>query len=150
MGKGEYWMYVNETKIRVRYAETDKMGIVYHANYYIWFEVARTEFIRSIGMSYKVFEENGILIPLIECSCKYFEGATYDDEVIIQSYIEKLSSVRIVYNYNVIRASDNKLLAKGSTIHAIVNSEFKIINLKKANPVIWDKIEKLYIELYVK
>lgn len=138
-------MYINETKLKVRYVETDQMGIVHHSNYYAWFEVGRTEFITATGMNYRNMEQQGVLIPLAESQCKYIQPAKYEDIVIIKTWIEKLSPVRAVFNYEVIREADNVILAKGSTIHAFVNKEFKITNIKKSNPDIWNMLEKLYI-----
>jgi acyl-CoA thioester hydrolase len=137
------FMYVNETKIKVRYVETDQMGIVHHSNYYAWFEVGRTEFIAASGMNYRDMEKEGVLIPLVESSCKYIQGAKYEDVIIIETWIEYLNGAKVVFSYNVIRDEDRKLLAKGSTTHAFVNKEFKIINLKKKNEGMWKVLEEL-------
>jgi acyl-CoA thioester hydrolase len=134
----------NETKIKVRYVETDQMGIVHHSNYYAWFEVGRGEFIKGAGMTYRDMEEQGIMLPLLESSCKYIEGAKYDDELIIQTWIKEMNGVKIIFNYNVVRERDNKIIAKGSTKHAFVNNEFKIINIKKVNPDMWSKLQEIY------
>ena len=136
-------MYINETSFKVRYVETDKMGIVHHSNYYPWFEVGRGEFIKESNISYKDMEEQDILMPLVESSCKYLVPAKYDDTVIIKSWIEKLTPVKVIFNYEVVREDDKVVLAKGSTIHAFVNSNFKILNIKKTNSDIWDKISEL-------
>ncbi|MCY6372019.1 acyl-CoA thioesterase [Clostridium ganghwense] len=137
-------MYVNKSKIKVRYVETDKMGIVHHSNYYAWFEVGRGEFITESGMSYKEIEKQGIMLPLVESCCKYIEGAKYEDELIIETSIKEMNGAKIIFNYNVIRESDNKLLAKGSTTHAFVNNDFKIVNVKKKHHNIWEKLSILY------
>ncbi|MEA4828052.1 acyl-CoA thioesterase [Clostridium sp. JNZ J1-5] len=138
-------MYINRTKIKVRYVETDQMGIVHHSNYYAWFEVGRTEFITESGMSYSEMESEKLLLPVVESGCRYIEGAKYEDELIIETFIEKLSGAKVIFNYNVIREKDNKLLAKGTTTHAFVNDSFKVINLKKKNTNIWNKLEKLAV-----
>lgn len=137
-------MHINETKLKVRYVETDQMGIVHHSNYYAWFEVGRTEFIEESGISYREMEAQNVLIPLVESRCKYITGAKYEDIVIIKTWIEELNGAKIVFSYEVIREADNAQLAKGSTTHAFVNKEFKIINLKRKNPEIWSSIEKLF------
>jgi Thioesterase superfamily. len=80
-------MYTYDAKIRVRYGETDKMGIVYYANYLNWFEIGRTEFFRSLGMTYKELEDNKIMLPVIETNCKYIWSAEYDDIIIIRTRI---------------------------------------------------------------
>lgn len=136
-------MYINKTSFKVRYVETDKMGIVHHSNYYPWFEIGRGEFIKETGISYKDMEEQGILMPLVESYCKYIVPAKYEDLVTIETWIETLSPAKVIFNYKVIREEDGVLLAKGSTTHAFVNSDFKIINIKKLNNTIWDTINKL-------
>ncbi|QGU96594.1 YbgC/FadM family acyl-CoA thioesterase [Clostridium bovifaecis] len=138
-------MYVNKTNIKVRYVETDQMGIVHHSNYYAWFEVGRTEFIKDSGMSYSEIEAEKIMIPVVESGCKYIEGAKYEDELIIETYIDKLSPAKAIFSYNVIREKDNKILAKGNTTHAFVDSEtFRVINLRKKKPDVWEKLLELY------
>ena len=139
-------MYINETKLKVRYVETDQMGIVHHSNYYAWFEVGRTEYITEIGMTYKEMEEKSIMLPVVESSCRYMEGAKNEDLLIIQTFIKELNGAKVIFNYNVVRATDGKILAKGSTIHAFVNEKFRIINLKKTNTDIWSRFQKLLKE----
>jgi acyl-CoA thioester hydrolase len=134
-------MFISETRLKVRYAETDKMGIVHHSKYYVWFEVARDEFISKLNITYKQIEDMGIMMPLIETHCKYIEGAKYGDEVLIKTSIEQVTGVKVVFKYEVFRANDNKILAKGSTVQAFVSSsEFKIINIKRKYPELWSKI----------
>ncbi|MBS4537394.1 acyl-CoA thioesterase [Clostridium sp. D2Q-11] len=129
-----------KTTIRARYSETDQMGIIYHANYFNWFEVGRTEFFKNLGYSYKQLEELGILLPVIDVGCKYKISAKYDDEVIIETWIDKMKGVRIEFNYNIIRKSDNALLAEGHTIHAFVDKDLKPVNFKKKYNDLWSKL----------
>lgn len=137
-------MYVCETKLKVRYVETDKMAIVHHSNYYIWFEASRDEFIEKIGLSYKQIEDMNIMMPLVETSCKYIEAAKYGDEVLIKTFINELSGAKVIINYEVLNTSNSKLLAKGSTTQVFVNStDFKIINLKRKYPELWNKLNRL-------
>lgn len=137
-------MYKSSTKIKVRYAETDKMGIVYHSNYYIYFEVAREDLISYAGMKYKALEDYGVMMPIMETHCKYHEGARYGDELDIETYIEELTPFKAVIGYKVMRESDNKLIAQGKTVQAFVDSQsFRIINLKKVHPDIWEKLNVL-------
>jgi len=143
---GETDMYIYETKLKVRYVETDQMGIVHHSNYYAWFEVGRTEYITEIGMTYKEMEENNIMLPVVESSCKYIEGAKYEDILVIQTFMAELSGAKVIFNYNVVRERDGKILAKGSTTHAFVNEKFRVVNLKKANAEMWSRFEKLFQE----
>ncbi|HEY5588050.1 MAG TPA: thioesterase family protein [Candidatus Paceibacterota bacterium] len=136
-------MYVNETDLVVRYCETDKMEVVYHANYLVYFEVGRTEFIKKIGMSYSNMEKIGIMIPVIESNCKYMQGAKYEDKLIIKSWIEELTPVKVTFNYSVVREKEGIEIAKGSTKHAFVGKDFKIVNLKKKHPDILMKLQLL-------
>lgn len=133
-------MYIHETKIKVRYVETDRMGIVHHSNYYSWFEVARGEFITDTGMTYSDMEEEGIMMPVLESSCKYIQAAKYEDILIIQAWIHEINGAKAIFNYKVIREKDNKIIATGSTKHAFVNNKFKIVNIKKVKPDIWNKL----------
>jgi acyl-CoA thioester hydrolase len=144
MMMGEMYMYMNETKLKVRYVETDQMGIAHHSNHYAWFEVGRTEYITEIGMTYKEMEENNIMLPVVESSCKYIEGAKYEDIIIIQTFMHDLNGAKVIFNYNVVREKDGKVLAKGSTTHAFVNEKFRVVNLKKANIEMWSMFEKLF------
>jgi len=136
-------MYTNEAKIRVRYVETDKMGIVHHSHYYDWFEVGRTEFIKHCGMGYGDMEAANVMMPLIESHCKYMEGAKYEDDITIETKIESMNGAKVIFIYSAIRDLDKKILAKGCTVHAFVNEEFKIINIKKKKPEIWEKLQML-------
>jgi len=134
---------ISETKIIVRYAETDKMGIVHHSVYPIWYEVARTEAIKKIGISYSEMEKLGIMTPLSELNCKYNMPADYEDELLIQVGIEKLTPARVVFEYKVYKESSNTLINTGSTIHAFVGKDLRPLNLKKQFPDIFEKINAL-------
>lgn len=132
---------VHETKIRVRYGETDQMGIVYHPNYYIYFEIGRSEYLREMsGMSYKDMEDAGVMMPIIETHCKYLSPAKYDDELIVLTSIKALTVARMIFLYKVIRKKDRTVLAEGETSQAFVNKEGKPINLKKYNKEFYDKL----------
>lgn len=131
------------TKIIVRYAETDAMAVVYHANYYTYFEVAREDLIREFGMSYNDMEKIGVMMPLVETHCKYIEAAKYDDTLIVESFIEELTPIKVRIQYIVRRENDNKLIAKGNTLQTFVDrNSFKIINLKRTHKEIWDIFER--------
>ena len=136
-------MYISKTKITVRYAETDQMGIVHHSNYLIWFEAGRTDFIKGSKISYSEMEEEGILIPLAESNCKYIIGAKYEDELIIKTWVKELTPIKVEFNYSVIREKDQKEIAKGSTLHVFVSKDFKIVNLKKSKISIFEKLQSL-------
>lgn len=129
-----------QCKIRVRYAETDQMGIVYHSNYFVWFEIGRTTLLREIGYSYKELEKCNIMLPVVEVQCNYKEAAKYDDEIIIESRVEEIKGVRITFGYQLYRKSDGQLLATGKTTHAFVDKNLKPVNFKKKSPEIYGKL----------
>ena len=115
--------------VRVRYAETDKMGVVYHSNYLIWFEIGRTDWLRATGLTYREIEADGIQLPVIEAHCEYRQGARYDDEVEIKTRASKLSPVRIQFDYEVTRRIDAAVLAMGHTVHATVDRDGRPVRM---------------------
>lgn len=106
------------SRVRVRYAETDTMGVVYYANYLIWFEVGRTDLLRQSGWSYREMELEGFSLPVIEAHCEYKRPAKYDDEVEIRTTGQLVTLVRLRFDYEVARASDSTTLVTGHTVHA--------------------------------
>ncbi|MFV9511194.1 acyl-CoA thioesterase [Tepidibacillus sp. LV47] len=123
-----------ETEIRVRYQETDQMGVVYHANYFVWFEVARTEMIRNFGIDYKILENIGLYLPVVDVRCQYKVSAKYDDEIIVRSKITEYNSLRIKIKYEVIRKEDGKLLATGMTEHVWLDKDYRPVRLDRFAP----------------
>lgn len=120
-----------EARIRVRYAETDKMGVVYHSNFIIWFEVGRVELLRQFGFRYRDMErEDDCHIAVVDVRCRYKSPAYYDDEVILRTTLKNLRESLLHFSYEVVRAADGMLLAEGETTHIVVNSRFE----KKALP----------------
>jgi acyl-CoA thioester hydrolase len=113
----------SETTLRVRYAETDQMGVVYYANYLVWFEVARTDLLRLAGWTYREMEAEGFALPVVEAHCTYRRSAQYDDEIDLRASGCLLSPVRVRFDYQVVRASDAVLLADGHTVHASLDPE---------------------------
>ena len=107
--------------VRVRYAETDKMGVVYYANYFVWFEVGRTDLLRASGWTYREMETEGFGLPVIEAQCTYREPAKYDDEIEVRTTGEMLSRVRVKFSYEVVRAADAATLATGTTVHVTLD-----------------------------
>ena len=103
-------------RVRVRYAETDQMGVVYYANYLVWFETGRTEWFRQTGSSYRDIERGGVSLPVIEAHCEYRQPARYDDEVEIRTRATLLSPARLRFDYDLVR-QDSTLLAAGHTVH---------------------------------
>ena len=112
---------IRRTRVRVRYAETDRMGVVYYANYLVWFEVGRTEWLRTTGWSYREMEQDGISLPVIDVCCQYLQPARYDDEIEIRTRASILTPVRIRFDYEVMRASDDIVTAVGHTVHAALD-----------------------------
>jgi len=125
------------TDIIVRYAETDQMGIVHHSVYAVWFEAARTEFGKDIGISYGECERQGVMLPLIGLECCFKKPARYDDVVTILASVEKMTPVRLKVGYEVHNKATGELLVTGSTTHVWTNSERHPINIKKKYPEIF-------------
>jgi len=123
---------IQRTQIRVTYAETDAMGIVYYANYLRWLEVGRTELMRSLGIAYKEMEARGAFLPVSEVYCKYHASARYDDILIIETTVDFLKRASIQFSYRILRQSDGTLLITGSTLHAFVDREGKIVKVPSA------------------
>ncbi|HXG88253.1 MAG TPA: thioesterase family protein [Vicinamibacterales bacterium] len=107
--------------VRVRYAETDKMGIVYYAHYLVWFEIGRTEWLRDTGWTYRAMEQDGLGLPVIEAQCAYKTSARYDDEIEIRTAARMVSAVRLAFDYQLVRTADAVTIATGSTVHATVD-----------------------------
>lgn len=121
---------VNETRVRVRYAETDQMGVVYHSNHLIWFEVGRVEFMREMGFSYRDLErEDGRFIAVAEVKCRYRAPVYYDDEVIVRTWLRSARESVIVFNYELVRGDNAALLAEGETTHIVTDAQMKIAAL---------------------
>ena len=123
--------------LRVRYQETDQMGVVYHANYLNWFEITRTEWIRELGVAYSRIEELGILLPVIEAQIKYMQPARYDDLIEVYLRPVDVSTLRVGLEYEVRRQLDGELLVTGSTRHVWVNRDWKPIRLERAMPELY-------------
>jgi acyl-CoA thioester hydrolase len=107
--------------VRVRYAETDKMGVAYYANYFVWFEVGRTDLLRSLGWSYRDMEQTGVLLPVIDAECAYRRPVRYDDELEVKTEGRLVSPVRMEFSYLVVRREDQEMAASGRTVHAAVD-----------------------------
>ena len=105
----------------MRYAETDTMGVVYYANYLVWFEVGRTDLLRNAGWTYREMETDGYLLPVLEANCVYRQPARYDDELDVKTTGALLSPVRVKFLYDVVRPADDALLATGYTVHAAID-----------------------------
>jgi acyl-CoA thioester hydrolase len=116
-----------ETTLRVRYAETDQMGVVYHSNYFVWFEVGRVELLRQLGFTYKEMEkQDDCVIAVVDARCRYKSPARYDDELVVRTHLKNIRESMIHFGYEVLRLADNSVLAEGETTHIVVNSEMQI------------------------
>jgi acyl-CoA thioester hydrolase len=118
------------TELRVRYAETDQMGVVYHANYFVWFEIGRVEFMRSLGFDYRQMEvEDGCILPVAEATCRYKAPARYDDVILIEAWPVMLRGSLLKFTYRVIRAASaresQQVLAEGETVHFVCDASMQ-------------------------
>lgn len=124
------------SELRVRYAETDAMGVVYYANYLVWFELGRTEWIRAHGVSYRELEEQGVLLPVTHASCDYRQSARYDDLIRIETTVARLTRASVAFSYRIIRAAPapELLLAEGRSEHVFLSREGRIVRLDRQSP----------------
>src|SRR6266702_8766954 len=120
----------HETALRVRYAETDKMGVVYHANYLMWFEIGRTEFCRARGFAYRDMEESeNAFLVVAEVYCRYKAPAYYDDELIVRTHITELRQRSLRFGYEIVRVSDGVVIAEGETGHVVTDGSGRVLTL---------------------
>jgi acyl-CoA thioester hydrolase len=131
----------HKTTVRVIYADTDAMGVVYHTNYIKWFEVGRCELLRSMGYPYVRLEESDIMLPVIECGCKYRTPAHYDEVLEVAARISELRGATVTIDYEIRRRETGELLVTGFTKHAITNSKFKPVRLRDKNRGLYDLIQ---------
>lgn len=126
----------SETRLVVRYAETDQMGIAHHSNYPVWFEAGRTDFLKKAGMSNTDIEESGILLPLYYMECNFMNPAKYEDEITVKTRIQKINCARIGFCYEIIDR-DQKTIALGNTAHAWTDKLLKPQNVQKKLPELY-------------
>ena len=107
--------------VRVRYADTDQMGMAYHGNYLRWFEAGRTEMLRALGMSYREVEAAGIRLPVLEARCRYVRPARYDDQLAIDTVLSRVGRASLTFEYRVTREGTDELLARGMTEHCFLD-----------------------------
>jgi len=120
----------SESRLRVRYAETDQMGVVYHANYFVWFEVGRVDLLRRLGFNYKDMEaQDGCRIAVADARCRYKSPAFYDDQILVRTHIRNVRSSMIHFGYEVLRETDGALLAEGETTHIVTDAKMRIISM---------------------
>ncbi len=119
-------MKSHETRLRVRYAETDQMGVAYYANYLVWMELGRVEYCRAAGLRYRDMEgEDGVLLAVAEAGCRYLAPARYDDEIIVKTWVERAHSRMVHFAYEMRAAADGRRVATGFTKHVFCDTEMK-------------------------
>ena len=119
-------------EVRVRYGDTDQMGFAYHANHLYWFEIARTEWLRARGRSYKELEAEGLSLPVIEARCRYLAPARYDDRLRLVTRIGELARAAVRFDYRIENAADGRLLAEGSTRHCVLGPAGRPVRIEGA------------------
>jgi len=124
-------MLTHKTTIRVRYGDTDKMGFVYHANYFRWFEVGRSEMFRSMGIPYKSIESKGVFLPLSEMHCKFNAPSKYDDILLIETSIDTRYKAGMKFDYQIFSEDGEKRLASGYTKHACMDNNGRVVRPPK-------------------
>ncbi len=136
-------MYVVEKDIQVRYGETDQMGVVYHANYIIWFELGRTELIHSLGLSYVEMEKQGIISPVIDVRASYKKPVRYGDDVKVRTHVKEYDGIRVTYAYEIINGSGD-ICATGESVHiCVMKDSFRPIAIRKHLPKWHEAYEKV-------
>ncbi|MGR3318606.1 MAG: acyl-CoA thioesterase [Candidatus Anammoxibacter sp.] len=118
-------MTLHKTQVRVRYQETDQMGVVYYANYFVYFEIGRTDLLRNIGMPYSELEKEEFFLAVFEAYCKYKAPARYDDLLIVRTWISKVKYARIEIGYEIWRDNEKQLVVEGNTTLACLDKEGK-------------------------
>lgn len=128
--------------ITARYAETDRMGVIHHAVYPVWYEVARTDYVRTLGLTYSQLEEMGVMTPLVSLTSQYRRAAYYEDRLLVECTLSALTPARVEFSYRVFREGEDAPLNTGSTLHAWVDAQtFRPVNLKKRVPALYAKME---------
>lgn len=137
-------MVLSESKIEVRYAETDQMGVVHHAVYPVWYEVARTDYMKKTGMTYAEMEKMGVMTPVVDLGCHYVGSAYYDETITVRVRILELSAAKIKFGYELYKDGGEKPFHTGYTLHGWADTKtVRPINLKKKYPEIYASIQAL-------
>ena len=126
-----------DARFRVRYAETDAMRIVHHSSYIVWFEEGRSEFLRKIGMPYSKIEESGYFFSVVEVRAQYKHPGVYDEEVIVRTRLVEVKTRKVIFYYEVLRASDGKLLSRGKSIHVSVDRDNRVVTIPEEYRNFW-------------
>ncbi|WP_153124307.1 acyl-CoA thioesterase [Peribacillus tepidiphilus] len=127
-------MYISEKEIEVRYAETDQMGVVYHANYLVWMELGRTKIVKDLGFNYTDMEKDGVISPVLNVNINYLKSVRYGENVKIKTWIEKYDGIRTTYGYEIVNEK-NEICATATSDHVCVKKEnFRPISIKRLYP----------------
>lgn len=130
-------MFVSEKQIEIRYAETDQMGVVYHANYIVWMEIGRTQLLQDLGFNYAKLEEQGYVSPVMDLSIQYKKAMRYGQTATVRTWVESHSKLRTTYGYEILH-EDGSVAASGTTLNILVKKEnFRPVPLRKIDPA-WD------------
>jgi len=133
---------LTQTKVTVRYSETDMMGIVHHSRYFPLFEIARGEHLSQSGITYLECEKRGLLLPVIESGCRYLRPAFYLDELIVTADLSELTPAKARYDYEITNQK-NETVAAGFTLHAFVDKDLKPMNVKRKMPDMWEIMQRI-------
>jgi len=134
-------MKTHKADVRITFAETDCMGIVYHANYIKFFEIGRTEYMRDLGYPYSQLENDGVWLPVATVNCEYKSPAKYDDLLVVHTSVKEFKGATIVMAYEIYRKATGELLVKGETKHPITDDKLKPIRLRNVNPELYDRLK---------
>jgi acyl-CoA thioester hydrolase len=129
---------------RVRYAETDAMGIVHHAAYLVWMEMGRTEFMRHFGFTYRELEKMGVLLPVVEVNVRYKQSSRYDDEIRVSTWVEEMDRVRLKLAYRMERVEDGALLIEASTTHTYIGPDGRLLRITHHTEA-WEKLQAMLL-----
>lgn len=128
------------TELRVRYAETDAMGVTHHSNIFVWFELGRSDWMRAAGMPYPQLESLGVLAPVVGAEARFHAPARYDELVHVQTWAEEITPVKMIFAYKALR--EERLLAEGKTTHAFINFSGRPLALPKKLPEVWEQLAR--------
>jgi acyl-CoA thioester hydrolase len=131
-----------KTTVRVRYADTDRMGVVYHANYFEYFETGRADFIRRVWKPYAELEREGLILPVIEAGCRYYKGAEYDDILTVCTRVADFSGARLRFQYTIFKSSEIHSLAEGFTVHCFMTLQGKLRRMPSPLQKILEDLQK--------
>jgi acyl-CoA thioester hydrolase len=131
-----------DNEIRIRYAETDQMGVSYYANHFIWFEESRTEYFRALGILYTDLEAKGYFLPVLEAHCKYHSPTSYDDLIVVRTWISAVKKTSIRFSYEILNKKNGALVAEGYTVHVFANRSFKPVRIPEVIANTVEVIEK--------